>query len=402
MSEQTQSVADSTVNGTVTSAVNSAVSGEDRRELPACITIPEIRGEMVHLRPASIEDLGRLDQLDAFYNASGITGKDRESERAAVNAWVRRSVAWAEGRASVDSGVADPESRPTIAWAILTDADRDGDGIVDAEATDNVIGMIFLIDIDGWSRSARIQVVLGKDYRGRGYSRDAMPRVMTFGFAPRPAGLGMHRIWVAVPEKNTRSLSVYQSLGFIPSGTSRDALWDAENNKYQDLIVMDMLTDEYDPIHSLEVFGMHVFEDNPGVKEALCAREHSLAIRKREHPADGGDHASHAGDEGDQTRRDGADQAGNDTNGQADGTIEGTSTSAGDAAPGISGDNRPADDHSGQADAAQSQASAGVPGNHTLDGEENWPHSSHDRQPSKQAWWRTIGRRRERGTEEDA
>lgn len=401
MSEQTQSVADSTVNGTVTSAVNSAVSGEDRRELPARITIPEIRGEMVHLRPASIEDLGRLDQLDAFYNASGITGKDRESERAAVNAWVRRSVAWAEGRASVDSGVADPESRPTIAWAILTDADRDGDGIVDAEATDNVIGMIFLIDIDGWSRSARIQVVLGKDYRGRGYSRDAMPRVMTFGFAPRPVGLGMHRIWVAVPEKNTRSLSVYQSLGFIPSGTSRDALWDAENNKYQDLIVMDMLTDEYDPIHSLEVFGMHVFEDNPGVKEALCAREHSLAIRKREHPADGGACPSPADGDGVHPQEDQADDARKTVPDKIEGTAVGTEPSADGAARHVS-DDQPADPARADETDAEDQAAAGGSSHHTLDGEENWPHSSHDRQPSKQAWWRTIGRRRERRTEEDA
>jgi len=145
-----------------------------------------------------------------------------------------------------------------------------------------VIGMIFLIDIDGWARSARIQVVLGKDYRGRGYSRDIMPRVMTYGLAPEPAGLGMHRIWVAVPEQNTRSVSVYQSLGFVPSGRSRDALWNASQNRYQDLIVMDTLVDEFDPIRSLDAFGMHVIEDNPGVKEALSAREHSIAIRLNE------------------------------------------------------------------------------------------------------------------------
>ena len=179
-----------------------------------------------------------------------------------------------------ESGVGDPESRRTIAWAVLTDADHDEDGEIDAQSTDNVIGMIFLIDIDGWSRSARIQVVLGRDYRGRGYSRDLMPRVMTYGFAPEPAGLGMHRIWVAVPEQNSRSCSVYQSLGFEPSGASRDALWDAENNKYEDLIVMDTLVDEYDPIRSLDAFGMHVIEDNPGVQEAMSAREHSIAIRK--------------------------------------------------------------------------------------------------------------------------
>ncbi|MFR0588550.1 GNAT family N-acetyltransferase [Bifidobacterium apri] len=392
MSEQTQSVADGTVND--------AVTGDDRRELPAQITIPEIRGEMVHLRPASLEDLERLDRLDAFYNASGITGKDRESERAAVNAWVRRSVAWAQGRASVDCGVADPESRPTIAWAILTDADRDGDGVVDAEATDNVIGMIFLIDIDGWSRSARIQVVLGKDYRGRGYSRDAMPRVMTFGFAPRPVGLGMHRIWVAVPEKNTRSLSVYQSLGFIPSGTSRDALWDAENNKYQDLIVMDMLTDEYDPIHSLEVFGMHVFEDNPGVKEALSAREHSLAIRKRDHPADGADHASNTNVQGER-HFDHNEQNAKEAHAQVPDTIGETGASEDDASHDGS-DRAAADPSHAQETDADERASAGAPGHQTLEGEGNWPHSSHDRQPSKQAWWRTIGRKRERRTEEGA
>ena len=37
------------------------------------------------------------------------------------------------------------------------------DGQLDAASTDNVIGMIFLIDIDGWSKSARIQIILGRE-----------------------------------------------------------------------------------------------------------------------------------------------------------------------------------------------------------------------------------------------
>lgn len=45
-----------------------------------------------------------------------------------------------------------PESRRTIAWSIITEADHDGDGEIDAANSDNVIGMIFLIDIDGWAR----------------------------------------------------------------------------------------------------------------------------------------------------------------------------------------------------------------------------------------------------------
>ncbi|MDO4913205.1 MAG: GNAT family N-acetyltransferase [Bifidobacteriaceae bacterium] len=247
------------------------------RQLPSQITIPDIKGEMLYLRPAVIDDFVQLDALEAFYNASNITGKDVNAERAVVYSWVRRSVQWEQGEDAIRSQVSDPEARRTIAWSIIAYNDRENPSVDDGK----FIGMIFLIDIDGWSRSARIQIILGKDYRGRGYSRDAMPRVMTYGFAPQSSGLGMHRIWVSIPEKNTRTLSVYQSLGFVPSGTARDALWDEEIGKYQDLIVMDTLVDEFDPIRSLDAYGMRLIEDNPGVKEALSVREHSIAMRKK-------------------------------------------------------------------------------------------------------------------------
>lgn len=335
------------------------------RELPERIVIPPIKGEMVHLRPATIDDIARMEVIEAYVGASGITGKDRVAERGAVNAWVRRSVAWSNGEKSNESGVGDPESRRTIAWSIVTEADHDGDGELDAASSDNVIGMIFLIDIDGWARSARIQVVLGKDYRGRGYSRDIMPRVMTYGFAPEPAGLGMHRIWVAVPEQNTRSVSVYQSLGFVPSGRSRDALWNASENRYQDLIVMDTLVDEFDPIRSLDAFGMHVIEDNPGVKEALSAREHSIAIQLNFVHKGDADDAAAAGQSGDTAQ-----------------------TSADETSAAPSQESQP-NEASGTAKTDQKVG----------DADNNWPYSSDERKTSKDAWWRTLGRGRKRDTE---
>ncbi|EPI41811.1 acetyltransferase, GNAT family [Gardnerella vaginalis JCP8522] len=248
------------------------------RELPENITIPPIRGEMARLRPATIEDLAQMDALRAFDGAAVITGKDSQSERAMVHAWVNRSVQWSlnsseKHETNHNNAVEDAQSRPTIAWSLVPDFIDDSENI-----NGNIIGMIFLIDIDGWSKSARIQVILGRDYRGRGYSRDAMPRVMTYGFAPSEVGLALHRIWVGVPATNTRSLSVYQSLGFMKTGTARDALWDSQSQKYQDFVVMDTLVDEYDAIRSLDAFGLHVIEDNPGVCEALSAHEHSIAI----------------------------------------------------------------------------------------------------------------------------
>lgn len=326
-----------------------------KRQLPGRITIPAIRGEMIHLRPATLADLDKLDRLEAYAGAAGITGKDEASERAVVQAWVKRSVAWSDGINPAESGVGDPELRRTIAWAVLTDADHDADGAVDAGPTGNVIGMVFLIDIDGWARSARIQVLLGKDYRGRGYSRDAMPRVMTYGFAPGPSGLGLHRIWVAVPEKNARSLSVYQSLGFMPSGTSRDSLWDAEIGKYQDLIVMDTLADEYDPIRSLDAFGMHVIADNPGVQEAMAAHEHSVEIKQHHaaRAAEPDESAGHGQDE--VVAMDAEGINGTDDEGHMD--IE----------------NAPSD----RSDSQQPSV---------------WPYAANHQKKSKRAWWRNLGR----------
>lgn len=349
-----------------------ATAANVSRELPARLVIPPIKGEMVRLRPAMVEDLDRMDTIEAYVGASGITGKDRVAERGAVHAWVHRSVAWNNGEKPSESGVGDPEFRRTVAWSIVTEADHDGDGEIDAASSDNVIGMIFLIDIDGWARSARIQVVLGKDFRGRGYSRDIMPRVMTYGFAPEPSGLGMHRIWVAVPEQNTRSVSVYQSLGFVPSGRSRDALWNASQNRYQDLIVMDTLADEYDPIRSLDAFGMHLIEDNPGVKEALSAREHSIAIQIN--------------------KKDDDDSAVEPQRIQQERlqTVQSVQ----------SADGQKEDDDFSLFDAiAEEDYKEDSDGPVNGDVEESWPYASEERKTSKEAWWRTLGRGRKRDTE---
>lgn len=44
---------------------------QDRpRELPARIDIPDIRGEMVYLRPATQQDLEKMDAIDAYVNLS--------------------------------------------------------------------------------------------------------------------------------------------------------------------------------------------------------------------------------------------------------------------------------------------------------------------------------------------
>lgn len=374
--------------------VESPTDTEASRGLPDRVDIPDIKGEMLRLRPAAVDDLRTLDDLDAFFDASGITGKGPVAERAIVHEWVRRSVEWSKGAAAAPSRFGDAEARRTIAWSIL--APRDGTFSEGPDAVDDltVIGMIFLIDIDGWSRSARIQVVLGRDFRGRGYSRDAMPRVMTYAFAVQPTGLELHRIWVGVPEKNSRSLSVYQSLGFVPSGTSRDALWDAETEKYQDLVVMDTLVDEYDPIQSLDAFGMHVIEDNPGVREAMCAHEHSMSISREEAREASREPTSEASATG--QREDGGPQEGDAAGGRGDSPR--SHGRRGGRKTGHDGKLHVADPSMKDASDGR-KTSGGVDSQTSAEPQRaasSWPYKESTGRRSEGAWWRNLGRGRKR------
>ena len=404
--------------------VESPADAESSRSLPERIEIPGIRGEMLRLRPAVAGDLSILDDLDAFYNASGITGKGPVAERAIVREWVRRSIEWSQGVSGGTSRFGDAEARRTMAWSILTSQDSASSGESQEAREMGVIGMIFLIDIDGWSRSARIQVVLGRDFRGRGYSRDAMPRVMTYGFAPEPVGLGLHRIWVGVPEKNTRSLSVYQSLGFVPSGTSRDALWDAETGKYQDLIVMDTLVDEYDPIRSLDAFGMHVIEDNPGVREAMCAHEHSMAISREDVRASSKENATDLSTPAKAVPTDNADNADNSDGSDSAPSAKDHAPHGRDGHDGEKGrtasgnrhgrhngeprDGRPRDGRSrdgekrggpvGSPEASPTGAASPTAADEQDGGTGTWPYRDSSAKRSEGAWWRNLGRGRRRDT----
>ena len=246
------------------------------RTLNESVVLPEIRGEMVKLRAASWEDFSTMDRIHAFSSSLTLVGKSEEAERAIVRSWIQRSLRWQKGVRTQEEGLQDAEARGVMAWSLFANDSQDADG-------DELIGMAFLVDIDAWAQSARIQVILGQDYRGRGYTRDVMPRVMTYGFAPRPAGLGLHRIWISTSSSNMRGHAVYKSLGFIESGTSSDALWDDSEAHYMDLHVFDMLVDEFDPIQSLATFGLHTIMDNPGVREALAQHERTQNIKKKNH-----------------------------------------------------------------------------------------------------------------------
>ena len=240
-----------------------------KNRLPICLHLPDVAGEMQHLRPATLTDLDAIDALEAFAQSPIVTGRCDDVERGLTRSRVRDSMAWQRGTADVETPLDSQGRTRTIAWTMVADGLAPSQIGTADKNREPIIGMVFLSNVDAWSRSARIQVILGKNFRSRGYSRDAMPRVMTYGFAASPTGLGLHRISIVVPELNARAISVYQSLGFTREASLREALWDPAHGRWQDQVVLSMLADEYDPVAALGAFGMKINPDNPGVAHAL-------------------------------------------------------------------------------------------------------------------------------------
>lgn len=260
--------------------IETHLSFYNQRRLCDSVRIPSIECEMQILRPVRLEDMDFMDEINAWAGSSTITGMKRDDERSMVESWVKDSVAWSMGEIDPDANIDSSRNQRSIGWTMQTRLPNSID-----PTKLRPIGMIFLTELDGWSRSARLQVILGKDFRGRSYSRDAMPRVMTYGFASVDSGegLGLHRIITKVPEKNTRALSVYQSLGYTKEVALRDALWDCEANHYQDQEILSTIQDEYDPVRALDAFGMRVIQSNPGMAEALALHQHSLSLHQKMH-----------------------------------------------------------------------------------------------------------------------
>jgi RimJ/RimL family protein N-acetyltransferase len=293
-----------------------------------------------------------------------------------------------------------------MAWSMYTDAqhadshDSHDSAEAGAEPDSTLIGMIFLVDIDWWNKSARLQVVLGVDYRGRGYSRDAMPRVMTFAFARRPVGLGLERIWLSLPDANTRNSSVYESLGFDLTGHSRNAMWDSRDGEYHDVLIYDEIAEEYDPIRSLAAFGLHNIIDNPGVKEALAARNE----------ANESDAADSEASDGSASSETAAPASHADSSAPSDSAVVESAVSQGDGSASAHADSAvhtsTADEESSKKssddalDDALSELSGEYGGSSSV--HTDWAYGDDAiRQPGKKrAWWRNLGRNRNRKGDE--
>lgn len=100
------------------------------------------------------------------------------------------------------------------------------------KATDIVVGTIDLYDFDTLNNRAGIGVLIDEDHRNKGYASQAVDGIESYAFNH----LGVHQIYVHIPETNKPSLELFSGNGY--KETARLKEWLFVNRNYVDVVVM--------------------------------------------------------------------------------------------------------------------------------------------------------------------
>jgi len=171
-----------------------------------------IRGTAIQLRPLEEADAERIRQwrLDEG-TRKAYMGYRFPVIAAAERDWVKR--------------VADPSNREQVYLGV----EHQNEGLV---------GVVNLRDIDWINRVAKLGLLIGACYQGRGFGREALGLLLRYGLEE----LNLRRIELEVRADNERAIALYEAAGFLQEGRLRQR-W-ADTGKYVDVVVMGFLRSE--------------------------------------------------------------------------------------------------------------------------------------------------------------
>lgn len=177
------------------------------------MTAPELRGELVVLRPIGPGDADGMWEMVNDPEGRRLTGTTADFTREEIDRWC-----------------AEVDDRPDrVDWAIT-------------HGDDEYLGEIVLNEFDAHSATANLRLALRPGQRGRGFGGEAIQLVLDHAFGQRPDGLGLHRVGLDVLSVNPRARILYESLGFVEEGRLREAHRDGDF--WCDVIVMGVLEDD--------------------------------------------------------------------------------------------------------------------------------------------------------------
>lgn len=108
------------------------------------------------------------------------------------------------------------------------------------ESTNNLIGAIYLLNIDWLSKNCELAVWIGDDnYRGKGAGYFSVYNALKHAFLD----LNLHKVYLTVLENNTPAIKLYEKSGFVFEGIHREAVY--KNGNYLNMQQLSILSTEF-------------------------------------------------------------------------------------------------------------------------------------------------------------
>lgn len=105
-----------------------------------------------------------------------------------------------------------------------------------------LIGIVFLLNIDLLNRTACCPIFIGNKYCGKGYATEARMLILKYAFYER----GLLRITDYVIEDNIASLKLHEKCGYKQEGIMRKAVF--KNGKFINQYVLGCLKEDFDKL----------------------------------------------------------------------------------------------------------------------------------------------------------
>jgi len=107
------------------------------------------------------------------------------------------------------------------------------------EKNKQLIGEVSFKNIKLINRKAELDIIIKKEYRKKGYAKEALSEMIEYGFL----NLNFHRLEAEVYKYNMASIRLVENIGFVNEGELREAKY--HDGKYHGIIRYGLLKNEW-------------------------------------------------------------------------------------------------------------------------------------------------------------
>jgi len=99
--------------------------------------------------------------------------------------------------------------------------------LVIEEKNGTSVGLIDLFDFDPKHKRAGIGIVISQQFQNKGHANEAIDLLVNYGYTH----LGLQQLFANITEDNTKSISLFEKIGFKKAGVKKD--WIFTNGKFK-------------------------------------------------------------------------------------------------------------------------------------------------------------------------